>query len=88
MKNLIRRILKEEFQNPEVMSSEQNICDVMTINSWDEIENLLDKMDYDDQYQKEINKIKNMWQMEVNTQSHDKDSTNTYLRMVQNLVCK
>jgi len=88
MKNLIRRILKEEFQNPEVMSSEHNICDIMIANSWDEIEDLLNKMDYDDQYQEEIDKIKSMWQMEVDTQSHDGDSTNTYLRMVQNLICK
>ena len=88
MKHLIRKILKEEFQNPEVMSSEHNICDIMVANSWDEIEDLLNKMGYDDQYQEDINKIKSMWQMEVDTQSHDGDSTNTYLRMVQNLICK
>lgn len=87
MKNLIRRILKEEFQNPEVMSSEHNICDIMTANSWKEVENLLNKMDYDDQYQKEINKIKSMWQNEVDTQSHDGDSTNFFLRKIQNIVC-
>jgi hypothetical protein len=88
MKSLIRKILKEEFQNPETMSSEHNICDVMTANSWDEVEILLDKMEYDNQFQVEIDKIKSMWQKEVDTQSHDEDSTNTYLRMVQNMVCK
>jgi hypothetical protein len=88
MKSLIRKILKEEFQNHETMSSEHNICDVMTVNSWDEIEDLLNKMEYDNQFQKEIDKIKSMWKNEVDTQSHDGDSTNTYLRMVQNIICK
>ena len=88
MKNLIRKILKEEFQNPEVMSSEHNICDIMTANSWEEIENLLSKMSYDDQYQDEIDTIRKRWEQEVETQTHDGDSTNTYLRMLQNLICK
>jgi hypothetical protein len=88
MKSLIRKILKEEFQNPETMSPEHNICDVMTANSWDEVEILLDKMEYDNQFQGEIDRVKSMWQKEVDTQSHDEDSTNTYLRMVQNMVCK
>jgi hypothetical protein len=60
----------------------------MTANSWDEVEALLDKMEYDNQFQGEIDRIKSMWQKEVDTQSHDEDSTNTYLRMVQNMVCK
>ena len=88
MKNLIRKILKEEFQNPEVMSLEHNICDIMTANSWEEIENLLSKMSYDDQYQDEIDTIRKRWEQEVETQTHDGDSTNTYLRMLQNLICK
>lgn len=88
MKSLIRKILKEEFQNDEVMSQEKNICDIMTANSWDEIEELLDVMEYDDQFQNEIDRIKSNWKKEVDTQSHDQDSTNTYLRMVQNIICK
>jgi len=88
MKYLIRKILKEEFQNDEVMSSEKNICDIMSANSWKEIEVLLDKMEYDNQFQTEIDEIKKKWENEVKSHSHDQDSTNTYLRMVQNLVCK
>lgn len=88
MKSLIRKILKEEFQNDEVISSEHNICDVMVANSWEEIEKLLKKTEYDDQFQTEIDKIKEKWEKEVKSQSHDLDSTNTYLRMVQNIVCK
>lgn len=88
MRFLIRKILKEEFQNDEVMSSEKNICDIMTVNSWEEIQRLLDVMDYDDQFQEEIDKIKEKWGKEVSNQSNKLDSTNTHLRMVQNIVCR
>lgn len=81
-------LIKEDDQNPETMSSEHNICDIMTANSWKEIEVLLDKTEYDNQFQTEIDKIKKKWENEVKSQSHDQDSTNTYLRMVQNIVCK
>ena len=87
MKTLIRKILKEEFKNDEVMSQEHNICDIMTANSWDEIDDLLDKMEYDDQYQKKIDKIRDNMQSEMDDLSNDKDIANTYLRRVQNIVC-
>ena len=87
MKTLISKILKEEFKNDEVMSQEHNICDIMTANSWDEIDDLLDKMEYDDQYQKKIDKIRDNMQSEMDDLSNDKDIANTYLRRVQNIVC-
>lgn len=88
MKNLIRKILKEEFQNDEVMSSEHNICDVMMINSWEEIQELLDNMDYDNQFQSEIDDIRNKMNQELDFLSSDLDVANTYLRKIQNIVCK
>ena len=88
MKNLIKKILKEEFINSEVMSSKKNICDVMSLNNWSEVEELLDVMSFDEKYQKEIDGIKREWKKEVDSQSHDGDSTNFYLRKVQNLVCR
>jgi hypothetical protein len=88
MKTLIRKILKEEFQNDEVISSEHNICDVMMINSWEEIQELLDNMDYDNQFQSEIDDIRNKMNQELDTLSSDLDVANTYLRKIQNIVCK
>lgn len=88
MKNLIRKILKEEFQNDEVMLSEHNICDVMMINSWEEIQELLDNMDYDNQFQSEIDDIRNKMNQELDFLSSDLDVANTYLRKIQNIVCK
>jgi hypothetical protein len=88
MKSLIRKILKEEFQNNEVMSSEHNICDVMMINSWEEIQELLDNMDYDNQFQSEIDDIRNKMNQELDFLSSDLDVANTYLRKIQNIVCK
>ena len=58
MRGLIKKILKEEFDNKEVMSKEHNICDVMTVNSWEEIQGLLDNMEYDEKYQREIESIR------------------------------
>lgn len=88
MKSLIRRILKEEFQNNEVMSSEHNICDIMMVNSWEEIEELLDNMDYDNQFQSEIDNIRDKMNQELDFLSSDLDVANTYLRKIQNIVCK
>jgi hypothetical protein len=88
MKSIIRKILKEEFQNDEVMSSEHNICDVMMINSWEEIQELLDNMDYDNQLQSEIDDIRNKMNQELDFLSNDLDVANTYLRKIQNIVCK
>ena len=88
MKSLIRKILKEEFQNDEVMSQEKNICDIMVVNSWDEIEELLDVMEYDEQYQEKIDNIKRGWEKEIKSQSNDLDTTNFYLRKIQNIICK
>jgi hypothetical protein len=82
------KMLGEEFKNKEVMSSKHNICDIMTANSWVEIENLLNNMKYDEKFKKEILQIKNMYHKDVDNQSNDLDVTNTYLRMVQNLICK
>lgn len=88
MRNLIRKILLEEFDNEEVMSQEHNICDIMSANSWDGIDELLDKMEYDNQYQEEIDELREDMQKEMDALSNDKDIVNTYLRKIQNIVCR
>ena len=89
MKNLIKKILKEEFKNElEVMSNKINICDIMSVNDWGEIQGHLDRMNFDSNFNKEIDEIKKQYKNEVNTQSHDGDSANFYLRKIQNLVCR
>lgn len=88
MKNLIKKILREDFKNAEVMSSERNICDIVSANSWDEIEELLDEMVYDDQFKSQIEKLKKKMKQEKDRLGNDLDITNTYLRKIQNMVCK
>lgn len=89
MKNLIHKILKEELKNElEVMSNKINLCDIMSVNTWDEIENHLNQMDFDSNFTEEIAEIKRQYKNEVNTQSHDGDSANFYLRKIQTLVCR
>lgn len=89
MRNLIKKILKEEFDNEkEVMSDKYNICDVMTVNSWGEIDRLLSKMKYDDKYKKQIDLIKKETDRDIEFIGGDADVYNSYLRQVQNIVCK
>jgi hypothetical protein len=88
MKRLIKKILKEEFINHEVNSTEINICDIMSANTWDEIEDLLDKMEYDNKFQPQIDKIRAKMQKDLDALGNDKDVVNTYLRHIQNIVCK
>lgn len=88
MKKLIKKILKEEFNNPEVMSPKRNICDVMSVNSWDEIQELLDNMEYDENYESEIHTIYNNMVEELEFLQGDYDVYNNYLREIQNLLCK
>jgi uncharacterized protein (UPF0147 family) len=91
MKSLIRKILKEEFQSSNTMSSEQNICDIMTANSWSDIESLLKKMDSvikDENLKKQIKDLYNQSKNELSKQGNDKDIINSYLRKIQNIICK
>jgi hypothetical protein len=88
MRNLIRKILLEEFDNEEVMSQEHNICDIMSANTWKEIDELLDKMEYDNQHQDQIDQLRDSMKNEMDTLSNDKDIVNTYLRKIQNIVCR
>jgi hypothetical protein len=88
MRSLIREILKEEFQNPEVMSQEKNICDIMTANSWEEIQSLLDVMEYDNKFQKQIDDIKYKMEKEMSYLGSDRDIVNNYLREIQNIICR
>lgn len=84
-------LIKEDGQNSDTMSSEQNICDIMTSNSWDDIESLLNAMDSvikDDNLKKQIKNLYDESQELLNKQGNDEDIINTYLRKIQNVVCK
>ena len=84
-------LIKEDDQNSDTMSSEQNICDIMTSNSWDNIESLLNTMDSvikDENLKKQIKDLYDESQELLNKQGNDEDIINTYLRKIQNVVCK
>jgi hypothetical protein len=87
-KNLIRKILKEEFKNKDTQSNENNICDVMSINSVDEIIDLLKKMPSIKDNKKEIISLLRTMQKDKKTLSNNSDIHNTYLRKIQNILCK
>ena len=80
-----------EDQNPDTSSDTKNICDIMTVNSWDEILELLNTMDSVKGSDKIKKDIKNFYQKskeEMSTLSNDEDIMNTYLRKIQNELCK
>ena len=84
-------LIKEDDQNSDTMSSEQNICDIMTSNSWDNIESLLNTMDSvikDENLKKQIKDLYKQSQEDLSNLSNDEDIINTYLRKIQNVVCK
>jgi len=84
-------LIKEDDQNSDTMSSEQNICDIMTSNSWDDIESLLNTMNSvikDENLKKQIKDLYDKSQEELSKQGNDEDIINTYLRKIQNVVCK
>jgi hypothetical protein len=88
MRNIIKKILKESFENPDTQSSKHNICDVITINSVDEIIDLLKKMPSIKDNKKEIISLLKTMQKDKKTLSNNSDIHNTYLRKIQNILCK
>jgi hypothetical protein len=72
----------------DVESEKHNLCDELTADTIGEVKSLLDKMKSDDKYSKEINKLIKKMGDEMDRLSSDKDVVNTYLRMIQNIVCK
>ena len=84
-------LIKEDDQNSDTMSSEQNICDIMTSNSWDDIESLLNTMNSvikDENLKKQIKDLYDESQEELDSLGNDEDIINTYLRKIQNIICK
>ena len=82
------RIKKSFLNESDAESEKHNICDELTANTVGEIKSLLNKMKSDDKYSKEINKLIKRLNKDVDRLSSDKDVVNTYLRMIQNIVCK
>ena len=76
----------QEFKNQHTSSSDHNICDVMTINSLEEILELLKGMDYGDN-KSEIESILTNMEQEKKELSNNVDILNNYLRKVQNILC-
>jgi predicted histidine transporter YuiF (NhaC family) len=85
MKKIIKKILKEEFENKNI-SSDNNICDIMTVNSLEEILGLLKNMDLRGK-EKEIKNLLISMEKEKERLSNNKDIFNSYLRKIQNILC-
>ena len=76
-------ILESDAESPK-----HNLCDELTADTVGEVKSLLNKMKSDDKYSDEINIIIKKMEDDVDYLDSDKDVVNTYMRMIQNLVCK
>lgn len=78
MKRVIRKILKEET----------NICNILNVNSYEEIISLLNKTEIHPDDKVEINKILVLLRKNLKELPTDFDNIDTYFHDIQSVVCK
>lgn len=78
MKRLIKRILKEEV----------NICNILNVNTYNELISVLNKTEVHPNDQKEINKILQLLRKNLKELPTDFDNIDTYFHNIQSIVCK
>jgi hypothetical protein len=88
MKKIIKKILKEEFEYSDTQSDKHNICDIMTVNSIEEIVELVRGMEGIKDNKKEVVSLLKDIQKDKKRLSNNSDILNTYLRKIQNILCK
>jgi hypothetical protein len=88
MKKIIKKILKEEFEYLDTQSDKHNICDIMTVNSIEEIVELVRGMEGIKNNKKEVVSLLKDIQKDRKRLSNNSDILNTYLRKIQNILCK
>ena len=78
MKRLIKRILKEEV----------NICNILNVNTYNELISVLNKTEVHPNDQKEINKILQLLRKNLKELPTNFDNIDTYFHNIQSIVCK
>ncbi len=92
MKNLIRRILKEESDKQTDLANsntkERNICDDFSAESYEDLVNLINKSHVSKEDHGNIEKLLDDLKKEMKSLGTDKDLINTYQHKIATRLCK
>lgn len=92
MRNLIRRILKEESDKQTDLansnSTERNICDDFSVDTYEELIDLINKAHVSKEDDPKIEKLLIKLKKDNDRLGNDLDNLNTYQHKIANLLCK
>ncbi len=92
MKNLIRKILKEESDKQTDLansnSTERNICDDFSVDTYEDLVDLINKSHVSKEDDPKIEKLLVQLKKDNERLGNDLDNLNTYQHKIANLLCK
>ncbi len=92
MRNLIRKILKEESDKQTDLansnSTERNICDDFSVDTYEELIDLINKAHVSKEDDPKIEKLLIQLKKDNDRLGNDLDNLNTYQHKIANLLCK
>tara|TARA_R110001592_G_scaffold53687_6_gene164689 strand:- start:3516 stop:3794 length:279 start_codon:yes stop_codon:yes gene_type:complete len=92
MRNLIRKILKEESDKQTDLvnsnSAERNICDDFSVDTYEDLVDLINKAHVSKEDDPKIEKLLIQLKKDNERLDNDLDNLNTYQHKIANLLCK
>ena len=92
MRDLIRRILKEETDKQTDLANSQsgdyNICDDFSAESYEDLVDLINKAHVSKEDDPKIEKLLDQLKKDNERLDNDLDNLNTYQHKIANLLCK
>tara|TARA_R100001510_G_C7637370_1_gene195303 strand:+ start:1167 stop:1445 length:279 start_codon:yes stop_codon:yes gene_type:complete len=92
VRNLIRKILKEESDKQTDLansnSTERNICDDFSVDTYEELIDLINKAHVSKEDDPKIEKLLIQLKKDNDRLGNDLDNLNTYQHKIANLLCK
>ncbi len=92
MRSLIRKILKEESDKQTDLansnSTERNICDDFSVDTYEDLINLINKSHVSKEDDPKIEKLLIQLKKDNERLGNDLDNLNTYQHKIANLLCK
>ena len=92
MKNIIRKVLKEESDKQTDLANsntrERNICDDFSAESYDDLVSLINKSHVSEEDDSKIEKLLDELKSDMEKLDTDKDLINTYQHKIATQLCK
>ena len=92
MRNIIRKILKEESDKQTDLANsnttEYNICDDFSVNTYEDLVDLINKAHVSKEDDPKIEKLLVQLKKDNDRLGNDLDNLNTYQHKIANLLCK